>query len=459
VDTVRPLAGEHAELTRTLTEQGVEYAVGTFVDVLGRAKSKVVPIAHLPQLLAGHERYTPRGMGDLGQMTPDEDECVAMPDPSTLRVMPWDPRFAWMAADLLYGGTEPFANCTRSMLKRQLDLAAAEGFTFNLGVETELYVFREESLGRADGYLEPMTHAGALKPTQAYDVEAELDAMSFLDPMVRYMDEAGFGIYSFDAEGGDAQYEFDFEYSPALEMADKMTFFRLMARQVAKDLGLIATFMPKPYTTGWGSGAHFNMSLAEVDTGANLFRDADDEKGRGWSKVAYGFVGGIMRHARAIAAVATPTVNSYKRLAPRLADGTVSWAPVWVAYGDNNRSCMLRLPRNRPCVENRGVDSAANTYTAAALMLAAGLEGIRDQIDPGAPIEDLTYDWKAGPDGAFRLPRNLLEAIEAFEADPLVHEVYPAPFVREYAEMKHAEWDDYHAQVSDWERERYLLNL
>jgi glutamine synthetase len=242
-------------------------------------------------------------------------------------------------------------------------------------------------------------------------------------------------------------------------MADMMTFFRLMVRQVAKNLGLVATFMPKPYTSAWGSGAHFNMSLCDVDSGANLFRDADDERGRGWSKTAYGFVAGIMRHARAIAAVATPTVNSYKRLAPRLTDGTVSWAPVWVAYGDNNRSCMLRLPRNRPAVENRGVDAAANTYTTAALMLAAGLEGIRDRLDPGEPIEELTYDWKTGPPGATRLPRNLLEAIESFEADPLVHEVFPAPFVREYAEMKHDEWDTYHAQVSDWERSQYLLNL
>ena len=160
MDTVRPQTAEHEALARTLAEQGVEYTVGTFVDVLGRAKSKVVPVAHLPALLAGHERYTPRGMGDLGVMTPDEDECVAMPDPSTLRVMPWDRRFAWMAADLLFGGAEPFANCTRSILKRQLDVAASEGFLFNLGVETELYVFREDSLGRADGYLEPMTRVG-----------------------------------------------------------------------------------------------------------------------------------------------------------------------------------------------------------------------------------------------------------------------------------------------------------
>jgi glutamine synthetase len=199
------------------------------------------------------------------------------------------------------------------------------------------------------------------------------------------------------------------------------------------------------------------MSIADVATEANLFRDADDDRGKGWSKLAYSFVAGIMRHAAAIAAIATPTVNSYKRLQPRLADGTVSWAPVFAAYGDNNRSCMLRLPRNRPAVENRGVDSAANTYLAAAFMLAAGMEGIREGLDPGEPIDDITYDWNSPPAGARRLPRNLLEAIDAFDADPLTSSVFPAQFVSAYSAMKHAEWDEYHAQVTDWERERYLL--
>jgi glutamine synthetase len=435
----------------------VKFAFGSFIDITGRAKSKVVPIDHLPNLLAGSERYTPRGMGDLGQMTPNEDECVAMPDLDTLRIMPWDTRFAWMAADLLFGGTEPFAHCTRSTLKRQLAIAADMGFTFNLGVEPELYVFKPESLERSDGYLEPMTRTGALRPTQAYDVEAELDAMAFLEPMSRYLTESGFGLFSFDSEGGDGQYEFDFTYAPALEMADKLAFFRLMVKQAAKDAGLVATFMPKPYTTGWGSGHHFNMSLADVETDANLFRDADDARGKGWSTLAYSFVAGIMRHAPAIAAIATPTVNSYKRLQPRLADGTVSWAPIWAAYGDNNRSCMLRLPRNRPAIENRGVDSAANTYLAAAFMLAAGLEGIREGFDPGDPIDDITYSWDSPPPNASRLPRTLLEAIDAFEADSLTTEVFSPQFVSAYVDMKRSEWDAYHAQVTDWERSQYLL--
>jgi len=457
MDTTRPIEAEHQALAESLAARGVEYALGGFIDITGRAKSKVVPIGHLPNLLAGSERYTPRGMGDLGQMTPNEDECVAMPDPATLQICPWDTRFAFMAADLLYGGTEPFAHCTRSMLKRQVEAAAAEGFVMNLGVEVELYVFKPESLDRTDGYLVPMARSGELKPTPAYDVEAAMDAIDFLGPMAKYLEETGFGIFSFDTEGGDAQYEFDCTYAPALEMADRLTFFRLMVKQVAKQAGLIASFMPKPYTSSWGSGAHFNMSLADVETGANLFRDAADLRGKGWSKTAYSFVAGIMRHAQALAAVATPTVNSYKRLAPRLADGSVSWAPVFAAYGDNNRSCMLRLPRNRPAVENRAVDSAANTYITAALMLAAGLEGVRQNLDPGEPIEDLTYDWGATSDSAVRLPRTLLEAIEAFEADPLVHETFPSQFVSAYSAMKRAEWDEYHTAVSAWERDKYLL--
>jgi glutamine synthetase len=199
------------------------------------------------------------------------------------------------------------------------------------------------------------------------------------------------------------------------------------------------------------------MSLEDVESGDNLFRDHDDARGRGWSKLAYSFVAGIIRHARALAAVATPTVNSYKRLAPRLSDGNVSWAPTYAAYGDNNRSCMLRLPRNRPAIENRGVDSAANTYLASALMLAAGLEGVRLGLDPGEPVEELTYDWAPGSPERVRLPRNLQEAIDAFRDDPLVYEVFPAPLVDAYAAMKQTEWDDYHRQVSAWERDKYLL--
>lgn len=459
MDTIKAPATEHHALAESLANRGVEYVFASFIDIAGRAKSKCVPVHHLPELVAGHERYTPRGMGNLGHMTPNEDECVTVPDPSTLQILPWDTRFAFMSADLYFGGLTPFAHCTRSILKRQVEAASVAGFTMNLGVETELYVIKDP--GGDYRYLEPMAPSGNLRPTPAYDVECTLDAMGFLDPMVKAMDQAGFGVFSFDHEGGDGQYEFDFDYAPALEMADRLTLFRLMAKQVAKHAGLIATFMPKPYTEAWGSGAHFNMSLVDAETGENLFRDTEDAKGRGWSKTAYGFVAGVLRHAPALAAICTPTVNSYKRLQPRLSDGTVSWAPTWAAYGDNNRSCLLRLPRNRPCVENRGVDSAANPYLAAAFLLAAGLEGVIEHLDPGDPVDDLVYDWATEGSSlqgqrAVRLPRNLLEAIEAFESDPLTGQVFPDEFTSAYVAMKQDEWSTYHARVTDWERATYL---
>lgn len=457
MDTAQAITDEHHALAADLKAKGVEYAVGGFIDIQGRSKSKMVPIDHLPNLLAGSERYTPRGMGDLGRMTPDEDECVAMPDPSMLKILPWDRRIAWMPADLRFGGVADWPLCPRTILKKQLAAAADAGWRFNLGVETEIYCFDPTATAaNGSGYLEPMAASGKIDPTPAYDIESTLDSLRFLDPMAKYMTELGFGLFSFDHEGGDAQFEFDFTYDEALAMADKITLFRLLAKQVAKQSGLQVTFMPKPYTEGWGSGHHFNMSLEDLETGTNLFRDR--EASTGWSKMTYGFVAGIMRHARAIAAIATPTVNSYKRLQPRLSDGTISWAPVWAAYGDNNRSCMLRLPHNRPALENRAVDSAANTYLAAAFILAAGLEGIAEGLDPGDPVDMTTYDWnaKASESSAVRLPRNLLEAIDAFEADPLTHQVFPETFVKEYAELKNREWDEYHSRVSEWEREKYL---
>jgi glutamine synthetase len=464
MQTVFEVDQSHTELSATLASQGVEYVFASFIDITGRAKSKCVPIEHLPDLMAGHERYTPRGLGNLGKMTPTEDECVAMPDPDTLCILPWDRRFAHMTADLLFGGAEPFAHCTRSILKKQIESAASAGFVMQLGIETELYVVQPFVSARPGGeqeVLAPYKPSGRLRPTAAYDVESTLDVMDFLDPTVKAMKECGFGAFSFDHEGGDGQVEFDFDYAPALQSADRITLHRLMTKQIAKQVGLMVTYMPKPYTDAWGSGAHFNMSLTDVESGANLFRDPEDDRGRGWSKTAYGFAAGIMRHAPALAAICTPTVNSYKRLQPRLSDGTVSWAPTWAAYGDNNRSCMLRLPRNRPAIENRAVDSAANPYLAAAFLLAAGLEGVAEGLDPGDPIEELTYDWsKTGPQSgdvqAQRLPRNLLEAIEAFALDPLSAQVFHPEFVSAYTAMKVEEWETYHAQVSEWERETYL---
>lgn len=450
MDTLKQINPKHNDLAKSLADKGVKYTIASWIDVLGRSRAKTNPINSLPELLAGYSRYTPRGITGIGSMNPIEEEVTTLPDESTLTILPWDRRFAWMAADMWSDKGEPFELCPRSILKRQIDIAAKEGFTCTLGVEPEFYVFKPESLEPGAGRLIPISHSAELKPSPAYDVETSLDTTQFIDKMVQYMQEIGFTVFAFGAEGGEGQYEIDFKYANILEMADRLTLFRLMARQVAKEMGLLVTFMPKPYANMWGSGGHFNMGLySTTDPEKSIFRNED----KTWTKEAHAFIAGILSHAPALTAICNPLVNSYKRLTPRLIDGSVSWAPIKISYGHNNRSCMIRLPENRPAIENRSIDAAANTYLAGAFMLAAGLEGIRKGLDPGAPADFLTYDKSEIP----RLPYTLLEAVDAFERDPLTYEVFSNGFIKDYVETKRSEWEEAHLQVSDWEREKYLL--
>jgi len=456
MDTVVEKHSDHESLAVELAGRGVEFAIGAWVDVAGRAKGKLVPVDGLPGMLAGSERYTPRGIGGLGSMNPSEDECVGMPDVETLRVLPWDKRIAFFNADLLYGGREPFANCPRSTLKGVMGQAADLGLRFNLGVETEFYVYRQDALPA----LVPLATSSVLHPTPAYDVESTLNSLGFLGAAVAYMQASDFGVYSLDHEGGEGQYELDFAHSDALTMCDKLTYLRLLLRRAAEECGGAVTFMPKPAATAWGSGAHMNMSIESLEDGRNLFMSGKAGRPREWQPLALQFAAGLIRHAPALAALTCPTVNSYKRLVPKLADGTVSWAPVWAAYGTNNRSCMLRLPDNRPAIENRSVDMTSNSYLASAFSLAAGLEGIRLGLHPGDAVAEDTSSWRPRDAAAApHLPRTLLEAVDAFARDPLVAEVFAPGFVDDYVEMKNAEWDEYHSVVTPWELDRYLLNV
>jgi glutamine synthetase len=450
MDTLHTPRAEHVALADELAAAGVEVALGAWVDVSGRAKSKLVPIELLPAMLAGSERYTPRGIGDLGRFNPAEDECVAVPDPSTLRVLPWDKRVAMFNADLHYGGREPFSCCPRSILKGILARAEERGLRFMLGVEPEFYVFRKDRLPE----LVPLAPSSSLYPTPAYDVQAALDSYDFLSLVSKHLAAADFGLFSFDHEGGNGQYELDFAHADALTTCDRLTYLRLLLRHAADTVGAVVTYMPKPAAGAWGSGAHMNMSLESLD-GENLFV-VDGSDGRTWQPLARQFVAGLLAHAPALSALTCPTVNSYKRLVPTLQDGSASWAPVWAAYGVNNRSCMLRLPQNRPAVENRSVDMAANMYLAAALALAAGLEGIEKELDPGEAVVEDASTWQTG---LGHLPRNLSEAIDAFEADPLVASALPSDFTSSYVDMKRREWEDYHRVVTEWEVERYLFNI
>jgi glutamine synthetase len=441
-----------------LVGEGVKYVFGAYVDTHGVPKSKCVPVEYLESMAAGSELYTVGALEGMGELGPNEDECEGHPDLSAVKVLPWDPRYAIAPADLTFHG-EPYSHDSRHMLKRQLAAAAELGYEFNVGIEPEVYVLRE-----IDGEWRPWVQEDLYNaPTRGYDVETTILADSFLEPMVQHMTKLGWEVYSFDHEGGDGQYEFEFRHTDALEMADRMILFRLMAKHVARSLGCIASFMPKPFDDNFGSGAHVNMSLADSGTGENRFEagPADDASNghHGYSDLAYQFTAGVLRHARAITAVACPTVNSYKRLLPVGHMNHITWAPVYQAYGHNNRTLMCRLPVNRRCTELRIADSAANFYLVMGLTLAAGLEGIREELDPGDPVNVDTYsvpDAQLAERGVHRLPRNLGEAVDAFEADPLARETFGPEFHASYTNLKRGEWEAYSTEVSEWERKQYL---
>jgi glutamine synthetase len=346
--------------------------------------------------------------------------------------------------------------CSRTVLTRQAELARERGFVFNLGMETEFFFVRTNELGHP----EPWNPRDTLdKP--CYDAVGLLESIHFLDEMVGYMNTLGWDVHSFDHEDGNGQYEFDFSYTDAVGMADRFMLFRLMAKEVARSHGYEATLMAKPWSDRTGGGAHFNMSLAAVDGGDNLFapEPGDDPHGCGISRLGYQFLAGLLAHAPAIVAVTCPTVNSYKRLIRRGAMSGSTWAPVFISYGRNNRTHMLRVPTKSPRVESRAVDASVNPYLGAALVLAAGLDGIERELDPGAPIDRDMYvqsDEQIAELGVGLLPRTLAEAIAAFEADPLTLDVFGADLHEAYIDFKRAEWDDFHNTVSQWEWERYL---
>jgi glutamine synthetase len=233
----------------------------------------------------------------------------------------------------------------------------------------------------------------------------------------------------------------------------------MMMKQVARRHGFELTLMPKPYANRTGTGAHFNMSLADIQSRANLFADPDDPRGCGVSTLAYQFIAGVLAHAPALTAVAAPTVNSYKRLVKSGSMTGFTWAPVFRSYGGNNRTNMLRIPLTSPRVESRAVDATCNPYLAAAAYLQAGLDGIESALDPGEPHQENMYllsDSELAERMVKTLPRTLLEAVEAFDADPLMERIFGPELKAAYVDLKSREWWDYHNHISSWEIDRYL---
>lgn len=436
-----------------LTELGIKYCIGAYVDIHGIPKGKVVPLSHLSHMAHGSERYTGYALDGLGQ-APHDDEITSVPDLDHIIQLPWESSVAWMPADNYFQG-EPYALNTRVALKKVQAEAAKLGFGFNVGIECEIYVLKQQP----DGTLTIPNPDDKLVKA-CYDLRGFMQNFTWLDKVASCMQTLGWDLYSFDHEDGNGQYEFDFQYADALTMCDRFIFFREMAKHYAREQGLLATMMPKPFADRTGTGAHFNMSLYELGNKRNLFscERGDDTRGLGLTEMGYHFIGGILKHGRALCAAFAPTVNSYKRLVRQGAMSYFSWAPVFNSYGSNNRTNSIRVPAGGGRCESRNADGAVNPYLAATLALAAGLEGIRERIDPGAPNEDNLYamsEAQRRDRGIDFLPQTLQEAVAAFAADPLVERTLGTALRDEFVRYKTAEWESYHLSVSAWEVERY----
>lgn len=439
-------------LQKELQQRGIKYMLSSYVDLHGVPKAKMVPLHHLEQMLAGSELFTGAALDGVPQDV-SEEEVSAHPDPASWIQLPWRPDVAWFASNLWTGG-RPFSACSRTILTTQMDRAAALGWIPQLGMEAEFFVLQDAP----DGGFRPVSTRKNLDKA-AYDAVRLVENMPWMDELVTTMNALGWDVYSFDHEDGIGQFEVDFTYADMRTMGDRYVFFRMMAHEIARKHGYFASFMPKPYPDRAGSGSHFNMSFKDAKTGKNLFFDANDKRGCKLSQLGYYFIGGLLRHMGAICAVTAPTVNSYKRLILRGSASGFTWAPVFVCYGNNNRTNTLRIPLAGGRVELRATDAACNPYLGAALVLAAGLEGIENKIDPGEPHTDNMYvksDEELKRLGVGYLPRSLGEALDAFEADALARKVFGDGMFKAWLDYKRDEWMSYNYHVSDWEKARYL---
>lgn len=437
------------QVTNIIQEKGIEFFLCSFVEMSGAPKAKVIPVTHLENMANEGAGFGGFAAGEIGQ-SPHDPEMASIPDFNSLTVVPWSDNLAWVAGDMYVEG-ESWHYCPRTILKKQLDRAHKIGYTFNVGIEAEFMLLKLDDNGEYTPWdtLDIMD-----KP--CYDLKALYRNLDMMTTLIKYMQELGWEPYANDHEDGTCQYELNWTYSDALTTADRHTFFKWMVKTAAEDSGLLATFMPKPFSNLTGNGAHFHMSLWDEDNKKNLFLDENDPNGL--TQLGYWFTGGVLSHARALTAVTNPLVNSYKRLVRRKPRSGSTWAPVYVTYGANNRTQMIRIPAEGR-IENRLGDGAANPYLAATVLLAAGLDGIKNKIDPGVENEDNLYeisDSELERRGIHSLPSTLSEAVDALEEDDIIKESLGQEYADYFIKVKREEWRNYNLSVSQWETDNYL---
>ena len=444
------------EVREQMSRDGIEYLLAQFVDINGSPKVKMVPVSHLDDVIDDGAGFAGAAVLGLGQ-GPHSHDMMAKIDLDSYSPTPWTEGVARFAADL-YVDDEPHMYCARQNLKRVLNNALADGYTFHVGIEPEHFLVTRNEDGSISVF-DPNEVDSLAKP--CYDFKGIANVTGYLRDLMDGMASVGWDPYQSDHEDANGQYEINFVYSEALTTADRYTFFKMMTSQFAQRHGAIATHMAKPFSDRTGSGGHIHFHVEDAETQDNLFLDEDDEQGLGLSQFAYNFIGGIFEHAPALCAVTSPTVNCYKRL--QVGEGLFgarsgfTWTPAFVSYGDNNRTQMIRTA-GPGHLEDRTVSAACNPYLAFAAYMAAGLDGVSRGLDPGKA--NLGNLYELGLDeirrrGIMTLPQSLRESLDALREDEVVQEALGVIY-DEFVRLKQAEWDEYHAQVSQWEIDRYL---
>jgi glutamine synthetase len=393
--------------------------------------------------------------GDIGQK-PHDPDMIAIPDPRSLTVLPWKPNVARFACDVTVEG-EPWPFCPRTILRNALARAKALGLEPKMGAELEYFLLRRTEDGG-------ITLADALDTLEqpCYDMRALTRNLDFVSEVSQAVTSLGWDNYATDHEDANGQFEQNFQFDDALTTCDRAVFFRYMVESLAQERGLIATFMPKPFAHLTGNGCHFHFSLWR--DGENVFEcdPCEDPRGLGLTPLAYNFIGGLKAHAKAYIAVTAPTVNSYKRLVVGAPNSGATWAPAYISYGYNNRTQMLRIP-DAGRIEDRTVDGSCNPYLAATAMLAAGLDGIERELDPGEPNSANLYelsDELRQSQGIDLLPTNLLDATRELERNDVLRKALgktrDGDYLDYFVKVKRGEWQAAHEQVTQWELDRYL---
>ena len=435
-------------LFKIAREKKIKYFLISFVDLFGVLRSKLVPAHAIKDMQETGAGFA--GFAAWLDMTPADSDMFGIPDPDSLIQLPWNKEVGWLASDLWMNG-KPVDASPRIMLKKQIKKLSKQGLSMKSGVECEYFLISPDG----DSIADPRDTQS--KP--CYDQSALMRRYDLIKEICDCMIEMGWGPYQNDHEDANGQFEMNWDYSDCLKTADRHTFFKYMVKTIAEKHGLRATFMPKPFENLTGNGCHAHISV--WDGKKNKFLDKSNNLGL--SKMAYNFLGGVIKHASSLSAFFNPTINSYRRInAPPTKSGA-SWSPSSISYTGNNRTHMIRIP-DPGRFELRLMDGSANPYLLQASVLAAGINGIKNKIDPGKPLNCNMYEDFAKYPNLPKLPDELDQSLSQLKQNKEMNDAFGADVINSYIKLRSTEIKEFNnierfdksKPITKWERQNTL---